>query len=113
VAQNHDYTLNDTGNPAAVGSYVVLYMTGGGAVSPVIPTGAASPASPLSYLTAQVSATIGGQPAEVLFAGMAPYFVGVVQANVKIPPLSSGDYPVVVAIGGVQSNAPLVSVSNN
>jgi uncharacterized protein (TIGR03437 family) len=111
VAQNSDYTLNNTGNGAAVGSFVIVYMTGGGAVDPTIPTGAASLNSPISYVTAHSSATIGDKPADILFLGMAPYFVGVVQADVKVPSLSSGDYPVVITIGGAESNAPLVTVS--
>jgi uncharacterized protein (TIGR03437 family) len=111
LAQNHDYTLNNTGNGAAVGSFVIVYMTGGGAVDPTIATGAASPPSPASYVTAHSSATIGDKPADILFLGMAPYFVGIVQANVKIPSLSAGDYPVVITIGGAESNAPLLTVS--
>ena len=86
-------------------------MTGGGAVDPTIATGAASPPSPASYVTAHSSATIGDKPADILFLGMAPYFVGIVQANVKIPSLSAGDYPVVITIGGAESNAPLLTVS--
>ena len=111
VAQNKDYTLNNTGNGAAVGSFVIVYMTGGGAVNPTIETGAAAKPSPPSYVKAHSSATIGGKKADVLFLGMAPYFVGVVQADVKVPSLPAGDYPVVITIGGLQSNAPLVTVS--
>ena len=111
VAQNEDYTLNNTGNGAAVGSFVIVYMTGGGAVDPSIDTGAAAKPKPPSYVKAHSSATIGGKTADVLFLGMAPYFVGVVQADVKVPSLPAGDYPVVITIGGVQSNAPLVTVS--
>jgi len=110
VAQNSDYSLNDTATPAKVGSFVIVYLTGGGAVSGTIATGAASPSSPPAKVTASASATIGGQPAEVLFLGMAPGFVGVVQADLKVPSLSSGAYPVVITIGGVESNGPLVSV---
>jgi len=111
VAQNHDYTLNTTSDPAAVGSFVIVYMTGGGAVNATIATGAASPSKPVASVTAPASATIGGQPADVLFLGMAPGFVGIVQADIKIPSLAPGAYPVVVTIGGVQSNGPLISVS--
>jgi uncharacterized protein (TIGR03437 family) len=111
VAQNADYTLNSTGDPAKVGSFVIVYMTGGGAVDPTVPTGSATPVMPVSYVKANSSATIGGKPAKVLFLGMAPYFVGIVQADVEIPDLSKGIYPVVVTVGGVKSNGAMVSVS--
>lgn len=111
VAQNDNYSLNSSSDPAAVGSFIILYMTGGGAVDATIPTGAASPSAPVASVTASSSATIGGKAADVLFLGMAPYFVGIVQADVKIPELSTGTYPVVVTVGGVQSNGAMVSVS--
>jgi len=111
VAQNSNYTLNNTGSGAAVGSFVIVYMTGGGAVDPSIETGAAALPSPPSYVKAHSSATIGGKPADVLFLGMAPYFVGIVQADIKIPSLPAGDHPVVITVGGAESNAPLVTVS--
>jgi uncharacterized protein (TIGR03437 family) len=111
VAQNQDYSTNDTGSPAAVGSVITVYMTGGGAVSPPIPTGDATPLSPLSRVAVPFSATIGGQSADVEFLGMAPGLVGVVQADVKVPSLNPGDYPLIITVGGVQSNAPIVTVS--
>ena len=38
-------------------------------------------------------------------------FVGVVQANIQVPTLETRDYPLTITVGGVKSNAPLVSVS--
>jgi uncharacterized protein (TIGR03437 family) len=113
VAQNSNYTLNATGAGEKVGGFVIVYMTGGGAVNHPISTGAASPVSPVSSVTGHATATIGGKSADILFLGMAPYFVGILQADVTIPTLSAGDYPLVVTIDGVQSNAALVSVSGN
>jgi uncharacterized protein (TIGR03437 family) len=110
VAQNLDYSLNNTGNGAAVGSYVTVYLTGGGAVNPPFATGVVSPVSPLSQVTGAANATIGGQPAPIQFLGMTPGFIGLVQANLQVPRLPAGDYPVVITIGGSQSNAPLVTV---
>lgn len=72
IAQNQDYSLNSASNPAKVGSYVTLYGTGGGAVNPTVPTGAAAPASPLSNTVSSVTATINGMAANVTFAGLTP-----------------------------------------
>jgi uncharacterized protein (TIGR03437 family) len=41
---------------------------------------------------------IGGQPAEISFAGMAPGFVGLYQLNVRVPPGVTGPLPVPLAI---------------
>ena len=111
VVQNQDYTLNNTGNPAAVGSYITAYLTGGGPLDNAVSTGAANPLSPLSSVTAPYSATIGGQAANMLFLGLAPGFVGLYQANLQVPQLSSGDYPLVITVGGAKSNAPMITVS--
>jgi uncharacterized protein (TIGR03437 family) len=47
---------------------------------------------------------------QVLFAGMAPGFVGLVQVNFQVPDLPAGDYPIQVSIGSAQSNAPAMTV---
>ena len=76
-----------------------------------VPTGAVAPASPLARATMASSATIGGQNAEILFLGATPGLVGVGQANLRVPTLPPGTYPLVITIGGVRSNAPLATVS--
>jgi uncharacterized protein (TIGR03437 family) len=52
-----------------------------------------------------VAVTIGGKAAPVLFYGEAPYMVaGVMQVNVQVPDgLPSGNLPLVVSVGGVDS----------
>jgi len=111
VAQNPDNSLNDSNNPVAGGSYIVAYLTGMGPMDNPVPDGAAAPTAPLSSATSLFSATIGGQPAKILFLGLAPGYVGLVQANIVVPALPAGSYPLVVTIDGVPSNAPLVTVS--
>jgi uncharacterized protein (TIGR03437 family) len=54
--------------------------------------------------------TVGGTSATVLFAGMAPGFVGLVQVDFQVPNLPAGDYPLQVSIGTAQSNTPVVTV---
>jgi adhesin/invasin len=111
AALNPDLTPHTAATPQAVGTILVFYLTGQGAVKPAIPDGSAAPLTPLSLIDGTVQATIGGQPAEVTFAGLAPGFAGLAQVNVRIPAgLSSGDQPGFVLINGLPSNAGLISV---
>jgi uncharacterized protein (TIGR03437 family) len=110
AARNQDYSVNSQDNPAAAGQAILLFGTGLGAVSPAVPTGVAASADPLSWVTAKVTATVGGAPADVLFAGMAPGFAGLWQVNVALPAGVSGAAPVIVTVAGVASNTVTVWV---
>jgi uncharacterized protein (TIGR03437 family) len=60
----------------------------------------------LSWLAAAVSATIGGLPAEVTFAGLAPgYTPGLQQINIRIPDdcPTGAAVPVRLQLGGHSS----------
>ena len=109
-AQNQDFSVNTPGNPAKVGSVVVVYLTGQGPLNNPVRTGFA--ATGLSSATLPYSATIGGVNAPVQFVGLAPGFVGLAQANITVPSLGSGDYPLVLTVGGVQSNSGVIAVSS-
>jgi uncharacterized protein (TIGR03437 family) len=112
IVQNSDFSLNGSGNPAKVGSTIMAYLTGAGAVSNQPSDGAAAVSSPLSEVSPSVTATIGGKSAGVSFAGLAPGFVGLWQLNIVVPSgLSSGNLPLVVMVGGQSSNSANVSVS--
>ena len=67
----------------------------------------------LSRATLPVTVTIGGQFVDPLYVGLTPGSVALAQANVTVPNLSSGDYPIVITVGGVRSNAPVISVINS
>lgn len=101
---NQDNTLNTATNPAARGGVVVLYGTGEGQTSPAGIDGKLTVA-PLPRPVLPVTATIGGVPADVLYAGGAPGQVaGLWQVNVQVPAaLAPGPHPVVVRVGGVAS----------
>ena len=113
IAQNHDFSLNTSTNPAHAGSFIIAYMTGSGPVSPAVPDGAATPTTGLYQIPlSSVSVTIGGQNAPVLFAGLTPGLIALLQLNVTVPAgLAAGNYPMVVIIGGQKSNSATVSVA--
>ena len=103
--------LNAPSAPATAGDALVIYCTGLGAVSPAVPAGTAAPSSTLSWTTGTVSVTLGGQPAHVLFSGLAPTYAGLYQVNAIVPAgiAPGSDVPVVLSVGGVSS--PPVSVA--
>jgi uncharacterized protein (TIGR03437 family) len=107
-----DGSLNSTGSPAKPGQYVTLWVIGQGLLDPPLATGAAAPVTPLSRPLATVTATIGGQPANIQFAGMAPGFTGLMQINVAIPVVAAGEQQFEVVIGGVASNVTTISLGN-
>jgi uncharacterized protein (TIGR03437 family) len=101
------YVVNPA-RPATSGHVLVIYCTGLGETVPSVPTGQAAPADTLSRAVNDVEVTIGGLPAEVLFAGLTPTQVGLYQVNVKLPSgLTPGPrVPLVVSAAG-QVSAPV------
>jgi len=112
---NQDYSVNGAANPAKTGSIVMVYLTGIGPVSNAPADGVAASMTQLSPTTLPWSATISGWSAPASpyqFLGLAPGYVGLDQANIVVPPgLSTGYYPLVITVGGVQSNGPSIYVS--
>jgi uncharacterized protein (TIGR03437 family) len=111
ISQNIDGSMNAPGNPAAPGSIVVVYMTGIGPLDNPLATGQLAPLSPLSSAELDYSATIGGQSVQVLYLGMTPGFLGLAQANIMMPDVADGDYPLVITIGGGNSNSPYIAIA--
>jgi uncharacterized protein (TIGR03437 family) len=103
---NQDGSLNWPSSPAAAGSTVVFYATGGGQTNPPGADGSLAQA-PYPAPAASVLVTIGGAKAEILYAAAAPGFVaGLLQINVRVPAGVSGPAaPLVLAIGGGGSQA--------
>ncbi len=98
-------------SPAAAGEIVSIYCTGLGVVTTPPAAGAATPISPLSTTPALPVVTIGGQPATVMFSGLAPTFAGLYQINVVVPRgLPSGEQTVSVSMGGVVGNSVTMTV---
>src|SRR5580658_7759305 len=103
AAINVNGSFNPTA-PAKPGDYLTVYVTGLGAVSNQPADGAASPGNPLANATATATATIGGQTANVAFAGLTPGNVGLYQVNVQVPTLANGTYSLVISQEGVQNS---------
>jgi uncharacterized protein (TIGR03437 family) len=105
---NEDLSPNNQTNPAHPGSIVVFYATGEGQTNPGGVDGQIAGAQ-LPKPILPVSVTIGGNPAQQVYAGAAPQSVaGLMQINVRVPDNTpSGDIPVQVQVGGAQSQAGL------
>jgi uncharacterized protein (TIGR03437 family) len=113
--QDSNYNLISSTNPAMAGSTVVLiYCTGLGPVTNQPATGAPAPSAPnaLAETTTKPTVTIGGIAADVQFSGLTPGDVGLYQVNALVPGgVAKGSaVPVVISIGGVQSNAVTIVV---
>jgi len=108
LAFNQDGTQNSPTNPAASGSVIIVFVTGIGPVTNPVATGAGASGTPLSWAKLPYSATIGGWNSTAGFLGLTPGTAGVAQANLVVPGLSAGAYAVVVTVGGVSSNGPII-----
>jgi uncharacterized protein (TIGR03437 family) len=98
--------------PAKVGEFISIYCTGLGQVTNSPGAGYPAPSTPLARTQTQPTVTVGGIPATVPFAGLAPGFAGLYQVNVQVPDgVTPGDaVPVALTIGGVASNTATIAV---
>jgi len=105
IAQHADYSLITTTSPAKPDEWIILYLVGMGPTTTTVPTGTASPQSPLAMVTTQPVVTIGGATAELYFAGLTPGGVGLYQIVCRVPSAApSGDLPLVVKQAGATAN---------
>jgi uncharacterized protein (TIGR03437 family) len=110
---NQDSTLNSASNPASRGSIVLIYATGEGQTDPAGINGIIT--GDLRKPLQPVAVSIGGEPADLLYAGSAPGLVGVLQVNARVPESISGGsaVPVLLTIGQSTTQAGVVvSVQN-
>jgi len=86
IIQRHpDLDLISASNPAQPGDVLIIFMTGIGDLSNAPASGSGAPGSPPATAKILPTATIGGVAAPVLFAGLAPGFVGLGQVNIRVP----------------------------
>lgn len=92
--------------PAKPGDVISLFGTGFGATSPAYAAGALAPG--IANLTAPISISIGGitlGSGDIFYAGLSPGSItGLYQFNVRVPTgAADGDQPVIITVGGVQT----------
>ena len=99
-------------NTIRSGDVIIFYATGLGQTNPPAATGApGAMAAPFNELPSFPSVSIGGNPAKVLFAGMAPGFA-VYQINVLVPDLPLNDQ-IQLATTDNNADAAQVAFANN
>jgi uncharacterized protein (TIGR03437 family) len=93
IAVHEDGSLNAADNAAMRGSIVVLYATGYGETDAV------------GRVKLPVQVKVGNAFAEILYAGIAPGFAGVMQVNAKLPGIFTppGTLPVTLMVGDASS----------
>src|SRR6185437_6509906 len=111
AARDEGNQIISAANPVQGGHVAQIFCNGLGPVTNPPASGDPAPSSPLSRTMDQPTVTIGGQPAQVQFSGLAPGFAGLYQVNVVVPDnLASGSQPVVLTINGQQSNTSMIAV---
>jgi len=111
VVLNQDSSLNSIGAPADRNAIIVFFATGEGQTTPPGEDGRLNEFERLTDFPrpqAPVTVTIGGVPAEVVYAGGAPGFLaGLEQFNVRVPQatLPGPAVPLVITVNGVKSQA--------
>jgi uncharacterized protein (TIGR03437 family) len=101
-----DGTVNSAANPVKTGAYIELFATGEGQTNPAGVDGKVG-GSTATHPAANVTATVGGIPATVQYAGgVFGDVAGLMQVNLLIPPgVQPGGYvPVVLQVGTATSN---------
>lgn len=87
--------------PAVPGETLVFYGLGFGPVNETAVPIAGQIAAGQTTLSAATKFTFGGSTGQVLYAGLAPGFVGLYQFNVKVPAdAANGDVALVVTVAG-------------
>ncbi|HEY3825480.1 MAG TPA: hypothetical protein VGL82_13030, partial [Bryobacteraceae bacterium] len=109
--------LISASNPAHLGDYLTIYSTGLGTVSgpngeqePA--DGAAAPTTTLYSTTANVTATVGGVNAKVLFSGLTATLAALYQVDIQVPEGVTPGSAVPVVITATDPTTNAIAQSN-
>jgi len=113
ILTHADYSVVASNNPARAGEWVVLYLTGLGAVNPPInagqPGGGGSYGGDLNWAVSKVTVLVDGQEANLYFYGLTPNFVGLYQVNFQIPETAMpGPAEIIVRAGSEESQEEII-----
>jgi uncharacterized protein (TIGR03437 family) len=101
----------DSAHPATAGEALVLYASGLGPTNLTVPAGIAPPANPPATTSITPEVSVGGKPAQLLFSGLAPGFVGVYQINFLLPAgLPAGTQSISITSAGQSGVRGVISV---
>jgi len=99
--------------PAHPGDVLIMYLVGMGKTNPPLETDAPAPGAnggSLAQVVNQPTVTVGGQNAQILFAGLTPGGIGLYQIDFVVPQVSTGTAPVTVMQGTVSANPTTLPV---
>ena len=107
AAKNGTFGTNTI--PAKPGDIIILWGTGFGPTTPAAPQGVVTPSNQTYSTATPPTIMVGGMPATVYGAALAPGFAGLYQIAIQVPAsLTNGDWPVQAVIGGSPSPSSLV-----
>lgn len=115
IAQNANqgYALVSSSNPAHPKDTLVVYLVGMGATNPAVLSGQAAPGPPsLAQATVQPVVKINDQTAPIVYAGLAPGYVGLYQIDFTVPStVTAGTANLTITQGNVSANATTLPIA--
>jgi uncharacterized protein (TIGR03437 family) len=113
VATDQQNRVIGPGNPAKPGDVITVYFVGSSSLAEVVPAGARAPADRLVPVTVPSRALLDNAGMQISFIGLTPGSVGLLQANLRIPPgTTPGSKTLQIFIGPTASNSVKLSVAN-
>jgi uncharacterized protein (TIGR03437 family) len=98
---------------ASRGQAVTIYVTGVGALQPVVATGATPGSGTTPVPTQTILVTVGGVQATTTYIGVPSWSIGILQINFTVPSSApTGAQSVIVSVGGLASATAIVNINN-
>ncbi|MCE5306822.1 MAG: hypothetical protein LLG20_04200, partial [Acidobacteriales bacterium] len=111
VASDGSLSVHAETKPVARGGIVTLYATGFGVTSPVLADGSLA-GLPLAKLAASIRVFVGGNEAELLYAGPAPGLIaGMMQINIRVPESVAPGNAALLVVAGQNPSQPGVTLA--